>query len=707
MKYLLLSFLFLYVFSVSAQDEEDEPKSVEKIEVESPLVKSVRAKDLAEVKRLVEAGADVNEGSSPFDHNPDPLTIAVLENSQQIAKYLLSKGASSRSGLCDAIETGDVAWVQTLINYGFKCSDGVLNAVEANKPEMVRCLVEQGFKVNFSQKRRTGLFRKHYVSPLGAAISMNSNEMVYSLVKGGADVDEAFVYAVEGSHIKLGQQLIDLNLSRDKMFFSCFKNRSLVLAKYCIQKGVDKNVLDQDGLNAYHYSVKAGYKEGMDYCIQDLKLDPNQKTGANETPLMLACYSGSLLVFNEVFATQKGTLEAMNVDGETALFYAVKSGNLAIIEYLVTAGANINHQNTLGNTVFMLSANKDSKETYDFLKQAKPDLKLKNNKGQNIISYLMSSSSSSYNNSAKEILELNDLGASLDVKSLEGVTMAFYAMNASNMELLVRVKNSGASMDAYDSGGLRPSTSNAEIIKFAVANGCNPNRGDTWGDSYLTKAIEDNQTDLALFLIRNGADVNWKKRGEEPLVFETVKDKNLTGLQLLIDNGAKVNTTNRRGQSLLDIAIEGEDAGIVSYLKGKGAKTKAELAELEIIRSKEIMKLDQLITDKNMPEILALLNKYPDVMLSKSQVSNLAILSVEKINLPLLQRLIEKEGMNINQSLNFQEQNLLHIAAGTGNLDLVRLLVNKGADFRKKDAYDKLPVDYTKSKEVKKFLKGL
>ena len=702
MKFLLLLFLFIFSFSLSAQEDDDKPEIADKQDVESPLVKAVRAKNLAEVKRLVEAGADVNEGNSPFDRNPNPLSIAIYDNSQQIAKYLLSKGASSRFGLCDAIETGDVPWVQTLIAYGFKCSDGVLNAVEANKPQMVCYLVEQGFRVNFSQKRRTGLFRKHYVSPLGAAIDMNSTEMVLYLVKGGANVNEAFAYAVENGHIKLGQQLIDLNLKRDEMFLSCFENKSLELAKYCIQKGVDKNTQDIDGRNAYHYSVRSGYKEGMDYCIGELKLDPDKKTAANQTALMLSCYSGNLSVFNEIFATQKPTIEDEDVNGETALYYAVRSGNLAIIEYLIAAGANINHQNTVGNTVFMESAGKDKNDVYEFLKQSQPDLKLKNNKGQNIISFLMATSGNS-----KEILDLNDKGASLDVKSLNGETMAFYAMNTSNMDLLVRVKNSGANMDAYDSRGFRPSTSNAEIIKFAVANGCNPNREDTWGDSYLTQALKDNQIDLALFLIRNGADVNWSKRGDEPLVYTVVRQNNLPGLQLLVDNGAKLNSVNRKGESLMDIAIEEGDAGIVSYLKGKGALTKNELAELEIIRSKEILKLDQLISDKNMAGVTDLLNKYSDIVLSKTQVSNLAILSVEKINLPLLQRLIEKEGMNINQSLNFQEQNLLHIAAGTGNLDLVRLLVNKGADSRKKDAYDKLPEDYAKSKEVRKFLKGI
>lgn len=693
----------VFTNSFFAQDEELEV-TTEKPKTESPLMKAVRAKNLAEVKRLVNAGAPVDEVQR-FEYGSDPLDVAIQNNSQEIALFLLSKGATSRSGLCDAIESGDVAWVEKLIGYGFKCSDGVLNAVEANKPQMVSYLVGQGFKVDFSQKRRTGLFRKHYVSPLGAAITLNSNEMIYSLVKGGADVDEAFAYAVENGQIKLGEQLIDLNLSRDEMFFSCFKYKSLILAKYCIQKGVDKNIVDKDGRNAYHHSVRSGYKEGMDYCLNVLKLDPNKKTAANETTLMLACHSGNLSVFNEVFAIQKSTLEDEDVNGETALFYALSSGNLAMMEYLITAGANVNHQNKLGNTVFMESTRKDKRDCYDLIKQSKPDLSIKNNKGENIISFLMNSSSSS--NNSREILELNDLGASLNVKSQSGATLAFYAMSTSNMDLLVRAKNAGVSLDAYDSGGLRPSSSNAEIVRYAIANGCNPNREDTWGDSYLSQAIKDNQLELALFLIRNGADVNWKKRGDESIVARAVMDQNLAGLQILVENGAKLNVINRKGESLMDLAEAEGNEDIANYLRSKGAKTKKELAELEIMRSKEIAQLDQLIADKDMSGVKTLMDKYPDVMLSKNQVSNLAILSVEKLNLSLLQRLIEKEGMNINQALNFQEQNLLHIAAGTGNLDLVRLLINKGADFRKKDAYDKLPVDYAKSKEVKKYLKSL
>jgi uncharacterized protein len=699
MKYLLLSFLFLASFSGFAQDDEDEPKALEK--TESPLMKAVRAKNLAEVKRLVNAGAPVDERSR-FDFGSDPVDVAIQMNSREIALFLLEKGATSRSGLCDAIETGDIAWVEKLIGYGFKCSDGVLNAVEAHKPQMVRMLIQNGFRVDFEQKRRTGLFRKHYVSPLGAAISIGSDEMILDLVKGGANQSQAFNYAITSNRIKLGQQLIDASPERGDMFLLCFEHKSLDLAKYCIQKGVDKNTIDKNGMNAYHYAVIGGYREGMDYCVNALKMDPLKKTATNQTSLMLACSAGNVTLFKELFETQKSTLEEEDLDGQTVLYYALTAENWPIMEYLTTNGANVNHQNKYGTTVFMKSALKEKKEYYSLLKQAKPDLKLKNNNGENIISFLMNSNSYS----ANEILEMNSLGASMDVRSTKGETMAFYAMQASNMEVLIRLKNSGLSLDAFDSEGKRPNCQNAEILKFAVSNGCNPNRGDDWGDSYLTKALKDNDTELALFLIRNGADVNWKKR-DEPIVFEMVNTNNFNGLQLLVENGAKINVSDRSGETLMNKAESKENESIVIYLKSKGAKNKKELAEMEIVRAKEIAQLDQFITDKNLQEVTALMEKYPDLMLTKKQVSGLAILSVEKINLPLLQRLIEKEGMNINQALNFQEQNLLHIAAGTGNLDLVRLLINKGADYKKKDAYDKFPIDYAKSKEVKKYLKSL
>lgn len=700
MKQLLLSFFILASFSgFSQDDEEEEPKAIEK--TESPLMKAVRAKNLVEVKRLVNAGAPVDERSR-FEYGADPLDVAIQMNSKEIALFLLEKGATSRSGLCDAIETGDIAWVEKLIGYGFKCSDGVLNAVEAHKPQMVRLLIQNGFRVDFEQKRRTGLFRKHYVSPLDAAITIGSDEMISDLVKGGANQTQAFHYAITSNRIKLGQQLIDGSSERGELFLLCFEHKSLDLAKYCIQKGVDKATIDKNGMNGYHYAVLGGYREGMDYCINVLKMDPLKKTATNQTSLMLACSAGNVTLFKELFEAQKSTLEEEDLDGETVLFYALSAESWPIMELLITNGANVNHQDKYGTTVFMQSALKEKKEYYALLKQAKPDLKLKNNNGQNIISFLMDSKSYA----ANEILEMNSLGASMDVRSTQGETMGFYAMGASSMEILIRLKNSGLSLDAFDSSGHRPNCENMEVLKFAISNGCNPNREDTWGDSYLSKALKENDTELALFLIRNGADVNWKKR-DEPIVFEMVKTNNFNGLQILVENGAKINVSDRSGETLMNKAESEGNEAIVTYLKSRGAKNKKELAEMEIVRAREIAQLDQLIADKNMSEVIALMEKYPDLMLSKKQVSGLAILSVEKTNLTLLQRLIEKEGMNINQALNFQEQNLLHIAAGTGNLDLVRLLINKGADYKKKDAYDKFPIDYAKSKEVKKYLKSL
>jgi ankyrin repeat protein len=55
--------------------------------------------------------------------------------------------------------------------------------------------------------------------------------------------------------------------------------------------------------------------------------------------------------------------------------------------------------------------------------------------------------------------------------------------------------------------------------------------------------------------------------------------------------------------------------------------------------------------------------------------------------------------------VNFEQQNLVHICAKEGKLDLMKLFVNKGADPKGKDAFDKLPIEYAKDKEIKSYLK--
>jgi ankyrin repeat protein len=71
----------------------------------------------------------------------------------------------------------------------------------------------------------------------------------------------------------------------------------------------------------------------------------------------------------------------------------------------------------------------------------------------------------------------------------------------------------------------------------------------------------------------------------------------------------------------------------------------------------------------------------------------------------LLQLCLERFKLGINESLNFEQESLLQVAAKSGNLAFVKLLLAKGADLKQTDAYGNTALDSAKSGEVKKYLK--
>ena len=150
MKHFALLLLLMLSFNSIAQFDEEE----------TPLIVAVKANNLKEVKRLVESGAPINDDDS---FESDAIDIAVAKDYRDIVMYLLSQGATSRENLYNAVSFGDVAWVKTLLSYKFYDSEAMIPAVENNNLEMVKTLIAAGFPVSYEKKRRTGLFKKHYV----------------------------------------------------------------------------------------------------------------------------------------------------------------------------------------------------------------------------------------------------------------------------------------------------------------------------------------------------------------------------------------------------------------------------------------------------------------------------------------------------------------------------------------------------------------
>jgi len=126
----------------------------------APLHNAVSAGNLAEIRRLVNARANVNARN---DERLTPLMLAAHRGDANVIRYLLSKGANARArqnqnhprtALIYAVENGNVNSVRALIRHSnLNVQDGngrsaLTTAASLNKKNLVRMWVRAGAKSN-------------------------------------------------------------------------------------------------------------------------------------------------------------------------------------------------------------------------------------------------------------------------------------------------------------------------------------------------------------------------------------------------------------------------------------------------------------------------------------------------------------------------------------------------------------------------------
>ncbi len=694
MKHFALLLLLLVSYNSIAQFDEEE----------TPLIVAVKANNLKEIKILVESGAPINDDDS---FEADAIDIAVAKDYRDIVLYLLSQGATSRENLYNAVSFGDVAWVKTLLSYKFYDSEAMIPAVESNNLEMVKTLIAAGFPVSFEQKRRTGLFKKHYVSPIEIAMNEHFDAIALELVKAGAPLNEAFYDAALFEYTDLGKKFIDLNRQTSELFLICAETGNKLLLEYCLSKGASASATDLQGNNALLLAAKNGRKELYDYCITKLGLSPNSLNANKENSLMLSFRSDNAGMITQLL-DENQNLEFQNTDGETALFYAERSELPEIFSIYLAKKVNINHADKDGNTVLLKAAFRDNTPHIFLLIEQGADVFVKNKNGLNILSGLMTS----YYRGSEKVetltIDLINKGVDVKVRTINGADLSYVAIQAGDLELLKLLHSKGAKVDGRDGSNNRSDNLNKEIIQYVLENGGDPNAKDNWSKTYLCSALDKNDLEFAAFLVKYKADVNMPAcfMGET-LLHEAIEKQDLVWVQFLVESKADLYKKDTWSKNAMELAIEEGNQDILNYLRSKGAMTKDELNKREVERAKEMQQLHTMIDAKDLAKVLSLINKYPEAILSEQETQQLSLLAAQTGSVELLQICLELYKWDLNAHLNFEQQTVLHVATKNNFTDFAILIVNKGGNFSQEDAFGKTAVDYAKSKEMKAFYKNL
>jgi ankyrin repeat protein len=314
------------------------------------LYSAVRANDLARLQTLVDGGADVNAadargGSTPLMH-------AAAVGSLESMKLLIDHKAD-----VNAANTGGVTAL-------------MMSVTDIDK---VRLLVEHGADVNAATKRgRTPLIL--------AALSDGSAPIVRLLMAKGANpkaVDALKVTSLRaaagGGDTETIRMLIEAGVPVDDPDFAGFTplmgaafGGNIPAVKLLLSKGANINAVSGDGA---FQKVKAGTialgnwtpllaaatlgSPEMIKTLLDAGANVNARDVRGMTPLMLAVATDRQNIdVIRLLIGRKADVNVRSLAGETALDWAKKIGNPAVVGALERAGAAAASQQAAAQTPF-------------------------------------------------------------------------------------------------------------------------------------------------------------------------------------------------------------------------------------------------------------------------------------------------------------------------------------------------------------------
>lgn len=212
-----------------AIEEQSELESLAQSELDALLLEAVRADNLAEIDRLLEAGADPNtESSSGYSM----LGLAASKGDLAMADLLISHGASidgraTNAPLVMAARFGQFEMAKKLLDAGanvegtvalegqYENSTALQWAAIENYPELAELLIARGADVNTVET----MYNR---TPLHGAAYYDGPEALLVLLANGADTeirdtfgDTALHYAVSAGAVSTARILIEHGAALD------------------------------------------------------------------------------------------------------------------------------------------------------------------------------------------------------------------------------------------------------------------------------------------------------------------------------------------------------------------------------------------------------------------------------------------------------------------------------------------------------------
>jgi uncharacterized protein len=487
-------------------------------------------RDAAEVRRLVQSGADVNATQAD---GATALHWAAYRGDVRLASLLLEAGAdvkaANRNGSTPmwlAASQGDTAMIQLLLENGADANEQLplgrrplMLAARSGRPDAVRALLESGAEPNAKEDARG-------TTALMQAADQGHADVIAVLIEKGADVA-----AVSAPVLRDGRTAA-LGKSGDPREAV----RRQVIAVLCEQPSPDLNVLQaltEQGSGTTEDAVLANAaRAGGAPCANQgeqiiftgggRNRAPREPDGGELTPLIYAARAGSIDAAR-VLLEAGADVNQVTRYGWSPLLAATQNRNYQLGLFLIEHGADVNLANKGGWTPLYLATDNRNLEGGDYPTRT-PDM--------NDLEYIERLLDAGANPNA-QLTESTETRTVFTNQWLDedGATAFLRASQSGDVELMKLLLERGADPKIYTKLGVTPLAAAAgigwvegvtserspaqtiEAVRMLLELGIDPNYQAETGRTALHGAAHKGATEVVRLLVEAGARMDIRDFG--------------------------------------------------------------------------------------------------------------------------------------------------------------------------------------------------
>ncbi|MGR3302530.1 MAG: ankyrin repeat domain-containing protein [Candidatus Scalindua sp.] len=511
----------------------------EKDQIDKEFIKDV-------IRKIADINAKDRQGKSPLHY-------AIASNDLELISFLINNGAD----------------VNTYDNNG----NTLFHAIALWKnEELLELLIQKGGDIN--KPNNDGLTPIQYLAFYGADI------LQIIETKGGTSGSTLIDALIKGDIEKVRTKIIDdpekiklLDRAGNSLLHYAIGSENYNLAKFLIEKGIDLNRKNNNGIIALDLALRKGN-------LQIVKL---------------------LLDRGSTVNTQNSKF---NSPLHSAIYFKDKEERKKVIHLLMKYNININVQNTWGDTILHSAVRMAENELINLILYYNPNLTLKNKNGLNplelaldrkklniaklIIEHGGSVSDPLFNaivnNDLHSIEEYLKINPRIDYfyDSLPSTSAAYLMAFFGNIETIDLINKYGISIECQSKDEMSQSkgvslihnvasVGNNEMVAGLLKRGVDVNCPSKGGDTPIIYASLFGQKDTVLFLLKNGADIQLKDKQGGTCLHAACKNGHDEIVRILIENGSEINSKGQNDLTPLHLAANQGHEKVVRTLIEKDA----------------------------------------------------------------------------------------------------------------------------------------